>query len=104
MAVKCDFYISSGRVIDRHAYGIDAVIVDCVTFSETGVRQMTGNNTDRKKSHQQNRESLASNRRAFELSAVEGCLQRESLLPVSKVDIKVVTIDWVVNCLQVPYY
>ena len=88
-------------MIDRRAYGIDAVIVDCVTFSETGSRQMTGSNTDKKKSSQQNRVSSNSNRRALELSAVEGCLQREGLLPVSKVDIKVVTIDWVVNCLQV---
>ena len=88
-------------MIDRRAYGIDAVIVDCVAFSETGSRQMTGSSTDKKKSSQQNRVSSNSNRRALELSAVKGCLQREALLPVSKVDIKVVTIDWVVNCLQV---
>lgn len=89
-------------MIDRRIYGIDVVVMDCVTVSETASRQTLGSSTGKKKMNQQNKkEATTSGRRALELSAIEGCVKRPASLPSSNENIKVVTIDWVVHCLQV---
>ena len=84
-----------GKVIDRHLYNVDIVVVDCLSYSEVVTRRHVEKFRGvRKKSKE------AGGLTTLELAAIEGCMEREGHLSVCEGGIKVVTIDWVVHCLQ----
>ena len=82
-----------GKVIDRRMYGVDIVVVDCLSYCESVTRRRM-NKTPSK------RDKEAGVLSSLELAAIEGCVSREGQLSVHEGGIKVVTIDWVVHCLQ----
>jgi hypothetical protein len=84
-----------GKVIDRRLYNVDIVVVDCLSYSEVVTRRHVEKFRGvRKKSKE------AGGLTTLELAAIEGCMEREGQLSVCEGGIKVVTIDWVVHCLQ----
>jgi hypothetical protein len=84
-----------GKVIDRRMYGVDIVVVDCLSYCESVTRRRVNKNKTPSK-----RDKEAGVLSALELAAIEGCVGREGQLSVHEGGIKVVTIDWVVHCLQ----
>jgi hypothetical protein len=84
-----------GKVIDRRMYGVDIVVVDCLSYCESVTRRRMNKNKTPSK-----RDKEAGVLSALELAAIEGCVGREGQLSVHEGGIKVVTIDWVVHCLQ----
>lgn len=82
-----------GKIIDKRKFSVDIVVVDCLSYSDI-VSYRTLGKAPGKKGAEQSGLSLK------ELAAIEGCVEREGQLSVRQGGIKVVTIDWVVHCLQ----
>ena len=83
------------KIIDRNLYNIDIVVVDCLSYSEAVTRRHVEKIRGvRKKSKE------SGGLTTLELAAIEGCMEREGQLSVCEGGIKVVTIDWIVHCLQ----
>ena len=81
------------------------MIVDCVTYSETLSYKQLEKNTKISNNNKNTMRGASWKAKTglsdLELSAIEGCVQRDGVSSVTQDGVKVVTIDWVVHCLQV---